>query len=449
VDRETDAGDGATGPDATGPYPPGFTFVEVPDPLSGDNPTYPLLPRDEPAVGAAFTDHHFGTWQTRVTGRGTLRQEYARFDPFNADGSLVLLYDFAEGRYRVCRTGSPPYGEDATVVREASLGEARWDPVEPGVIWGLRDFAVVRLDVPTGLETVVKDFARDATIGPILAAEPDLFRITMKDEGEASADLRYWAFFLQGEADDYRARHLFTWDRESDRVLGRTPIPRDESDLDWVGMSHGGNWVLIGGMDGNAGRLRGLVMADRELTSFHRLDFTTSHADVGLDVLGREVIVMQNNRTDYVDLIPLDPATLPILEAGGAYAGTGRTPLVRLYYDSASPHGFRSGVHVSCNVPGYCLISTTLDPGVAEQNWLDRTNILVRLDPARPRAFYLSKLFNTTGAYWEETHATIARDGSRVMWADNWGRQVGEERVFVMELRLPAGWRALTGEAGR
>ena len=86
-------------------------------------------------------------------------------------------------------------------------------------------------------------------------------------------------------------------------------------------MSPLGNWVLVGGDSYNGGNLVGLTMANKELTQFHRLDYATAHSDVGLDVNGAEVIVMQNVRTDYIDLIPIDWNTQPILEVGGRLRG--------------------------------------------------------------------------------------------------------------------------------
>jgi len=417
-------------------------LIEVPDPLSEDNPRYPLARVSVPAAGEAVTDGAFGTAQRRVVQTVGLRHEYSRHDPFNADGSLVLLLLVAEGQWRVYRTASVPYDQAGNLVRTLSLEEPRWDPVDPRVIWGLEGFRVVTVDVESGQSGLIKDFARDATIGPILAANPDLYRITMKDEGESSADKRYWAFLLQGSNDDYRVRYLFTWDRQEDRVIGLRALSADESSIDWVGMSPSGRWVLIGGDWNNGGDLAGLTMANRELTEFHRLDYATGHADVGVDSAGNEVVVMQNVRTDYIDMIPLDSSTQPILEPGGSYAGTGRVPLIRLFYDSSSPLGLNSGVHISCNVPGYCVVSTHLGAGMPEQNWLDRTIVLVRLDGERPRAWYLAKVHGTTEAYWEETHASMARDGSRLVWATNWGQDVGQERVWLMELEMPGGWMA-------
>jgi hypothetical protein len=420
-------------------------FAAVPDPLAADNPVHHLAARPQPAVGESFRDEAFGTSLSRVTatalvdGQPSGRHEYSRHDPFNRDQSLVLL--LPEGAWRVYRTATQPYNAAANLVATLEdIAEPRWDRVEPGVVWGLRGFQVLAIDVTTGQETVVKDFRRDAAIAVILAAEPDIYRITTKDEGEPSLDRRYWAFELQGSKDDYRARYIIAWDREADRVLGVRRLQRSESDIDWVGMSPKGAWVLVGGAYDNGGGLAGLTIAPKDLSRFYRIDYATAHADVGLDTDGNEVVVMQSERTDYVDLLPLDPATKPILTGGGGYAGTNRTRLVRLDYDSDSPFTLGSGLHVSCNVPGYCVVSTTTERGVAERNWLDRTVVLLRLDRQNPRAFYLAKVHNTTADYWEETHGAITNDGSRVVWASNWGQNAGRLQMSLIGLRMPDGW---------
>ncbi len=412
-------------------------LVEVPDPLAADNPVFHLPVVPAPAVGEEVPDAAFHTSQRRVVKTEGLRHEYSRFDPFNADLTLVLLQLVAAGEWRVCRASSVPYDRPANLVRTLDISEPRWDSARPELIWGLMNFTIVTVDVLSGQITVVKDFATDPVIAPILAAHPDLYRVTTFEEGEASIDRRYWALLLQGSDQDYRARYLFTWDRLLDRVPGIRELPATESRIDWVGMSPTGSSVLIGADYDNGGALAGLTLADRELTRFHRLDYGTGHSDVGFDSDGREVAVMQNVRTDCVDLIPLDAATRPIMESNGGYDGTGHVPLVRLHYAAGSPLALHSGVHISCNCPGWCVISTYTEPNEPEQNWLDRTVILVRLDRSRPRAFYLAKVHGTRGAYWEETQATITGDGSRVVWATNWGRRVGQERVWLMELRLP------------
>ena len=418
-------------------------LIQVPHPLSGNNPRYPLIQAPLPAVGKAFRDASFGTVLTRVTQAKTIggsaagRHEYSRFDPFNKDQTLILL--LPEYDWRVYKTGAMPYNTAANQVRRlAGIEEPRWDPKDPNIIWCLQGFRIVTVNVRTGKKTVVKDFAHDSVLGPIITAEPDLYRITMKSEGESSSDKRYWALLLQGSKDDYRARYLFTWDKTINKVLGVYKLSLQQSDIDWAGMSTKGNWVLIGGSYSNGAPLKGLTMANRELTQFHRLDYATAHSDVGLDASGNEVIVMQNVQTDYIDLIPLSTTTKPILTPGGSYAGTNRVRLIRLYYNSGSPIGLNSGIHLSCNFSGYCVVSTTIDPELSEQNWLDRTITLVRLDRKKPKVYYLAKVYNTTSTFWEETHATITNDGTKVVWAENWGENVGDDKLFLMQLEMPS-----------
>lgn len=427
-------------------YPAGFTFAEVPNPLSGDNPRCPEPTMPVPEVGVTFEDGCFFTRLTRVTEADGIcgRHEYSRIDPFNADASMVLLVR-DDGDYAVYRTDSYPYNAAGNLVAVTSgIAEPRWDRDDPEALWGLNGFELVRDNVTSGEREVAKDFSTDPAIAPILASEPDIYGVTMNYEGEASYDLRYWAFILRGEEEDYRPRYILCWDREEDEVSGLYEVQPGESDIDWVGMSPLGTWVLIGGMEYNEGNLVGLTIADRRLREFHRIDYTTSHADVGLDADGNEVVVMQNSRTDFIDMLPLSPDTEPILEAGGDHEGTGRIPLLRLFYDEGSPMGFSSGVHISCNADGYCLVSTHIEPGVPERNWLDRGNVLVRLDPRGARVFYLSKTYNTTAEYWEETQGVMSNDGSRVVWACNWNRNVGSEEVFLLQLDMPQGWRGLT-----
>ncbi len=436
-------------------YPDDFQFVEVPQPLAEQNPTYPLLPRAVPQVGECFHDLQFGTILRRVTQIEGYngRHEYSRHDPYNSDHSMVILIS-DQGNFRVYRTLPLPYNQPDNLIGEVNLSEPRWDSDDPYVLWGLQDFTLQTLDFNTGEFTVVKDFSQDPLIGPLIA-KGTTYRITDMDEGESSLDKRYWAFALQGDdKSDYRYLYLFTWDRETDTTLGVYPSDhplsqKEGGEIDWISMSPLGNWVLIGGMDTNQGNLAGLTLASKDFSLFHRLDYTTAHSDIGLDVNGDEVIVMQNYNTDTIDIIPLDPEVKPILVANGSYAGTNRIPLIRLFYSSDSPSGLNSGVHISCNTPGYCFISTNIAPGLKAQNWLDRSLLLVRLDPARPRVFYLAKLYGTTSeeprVYWDEPQGSISTDGFLLVWADNWNEGVGTENVFMMQLIMPVNWQILTG----
>jgi len=438
-------------------YPSNFRFIEVPDPLSGDNPRYPLIPLATPAPGASYYDPRFGTVCTRITQKPLVRHEYSRIDPCNRDQSRILLQDISSGTYLIYRTKPLPCDQAGNLVRTITgvqevnwAGEFRWDPEDVNLLWGLRDFSIITLKVDTGAVTVIKDFTKDATMGLIIKANPLLYRITNMDEGESSRDKRFWVFALQNGDDPahpeeaYVFKYLFTWDRLQNKVLGtyKLPLIRGQN-LDWVGMSTLGNWVVIGGgpLDSDPTGW-GLMLADKGFTVFHQLAVNTAHADVGLDTAGKEVIVMQNSNTDYVDQIPLDLKVTPV-NAPGDYAKSIIKPIVRLYYNDSSPIGLKSGIHVSCNYPGYALISTTIPPATPEQNWLDRGIILVRLDPNKARAVYLAKVYNTTSQYQEETHGSITNDGSKVVWVCNWGNYVPEPglpKLTLTQLEMPPQW---------
>lgn len=422
-------------------YPPDFRFVEVPNPLSGANPTYPLVAASTPTIGVPFFDSRFATIQTRVTQtRGiTGRHEYSRHDPFNVDQTMIVLPS-SDGGWNIYRTQTMPFNTTASLVMTFGEMEPRWDPTNPRWLWVLDAFTIVRIDVTSGTRTILKDFATDTSMSAIIAANP-VYRITTQDEGEPSQDKRYWAFMLQGnDQAEYHPLYIFTWDRTLNRILGIHHLADNDHAIDWVGMSVLGNYVLIGGdPEMDTGTMTGLMMANRQLTQFHKIAHVTAHSDVGLDSNGTEVIVMQNSQTDHIDLIPIDWATSPVVTFSG-YPGSNCVPVVRLFYDNTSPYNFNGGVHISCNYPGYAVVSTTMPPGVAEQNWLDRTIVLVRLDRLHPHVYYLAKLHNTTNLYWEETHGAITNDGRKVVWADNWGQwgqTDGEEKMFLMQLDMP------------
>ena len=129
------------------------------------------------------------------------------------------------------RTQTMPYDQESNLVTTLDMEEPRWDPDDPDVIWGHREFRIMTVNLKTGESKIIKDFSQDKTIGPILTANPDLYRITDMDEGESSIDKRFWVFSLQGSQEDYRVRYMFTWDRNEDKVLGLNQISPQEASI--------------------------------------------------------------------------------------------------------------------------------------------------------------------------------------------------------------------------
>ena len=107
---------------------------------------------------------------------------------------------------------------------------------------------------------------------------------------------------------------------------------------------------------------------------------------------------MQNSRTDFVDLLPLDEKTLP-------YTGSWRQLCRNKSRAADSPalrfggrlSGFRSGVHISCNASGWAVISTYTEPDArCETGWIARSSLYVSTRIG-PEAYYLAHVHNTTG----------------------------------------------------
>ncbi|MBN2326588.1 MAG: hypothetical protein JXR73_05485, partial [Candidatus Omnitrophica bacterium] len=318
-------------------YSDDFSFLKAPDPLSGSNPTFPLVTLPEPEIGAPFLDPNFKTVLTRVTRTDGYegRHEYSRYDPFNVDQSMIILVSDA-GDYFIYKTNPLPFNQQQNHVMTLSAMEPRWDAENPNLLWAVDEFSIVTVDVAAGQRTIVKDFSQDPVLGPIITSNSAMW-ITWRYEGEASMDKRYWAFLLQADDRlDYAYINMFTWDRLNDEILGVYSIADNEQSIDWIGMSPLGNFVLIGADPWNGGNVVDLTIANKELTLFHQLANGAGHSDVGLDINGNEVIVVQNARTDHVDMIPLDWGTNPVPE-NGEYQGTGVTPLILLFYNSESP----------------------------------------------------------------------------------------------------------------
>ena len=142
-----------------------------------------------PDIGEQFFDLHFATLLTRATETDGIHgiHEYSRFDPFNTDQSMIILDP--EESWNIYSTLSLPYNQPSNLVAHIDLEEPRWGPEDPNLIWGVDEFSIKTVNLSTGQTTVIKDFSRDPIMEPIIAHE-NVYRITMKDEGESSRDKR-------------------------------------------------------------------------------------------------------------------------------------------------------------------------------------------------------------------------------------------------------------------
>jgi hypothetical protein len=408
------------------------------------------------------------------------------------------------GSFQVYRTNLRPgewgYDHKDNFLLKLDMDEPRWNRNDPNAkaVIGVKGLKIVSIDVTTGEPTTIKDFGEKPTedfwdyreigqeikegdktvflsLGEIIKRYPHRYSITMKDEGESSYDGNWWAFVLREYIEPPEVEHvidrswcIFCWDRVNNKVVGLRELSLEQKEIDWVGMSPKGTWVLIAGKDYNAEPLKGLKIAsreDRNLKDLYPIAPKAKHADVGLYIdrtapgdKVREAVVVQNESAESPDVAALhDYIDLLRLPAEHEVEIPKPIHLVRLFYkwdehlvlDPNSLNIF-TGVHISCNANGYAVVSTYNDPGIKEKNWLERSIILVKLDLQALEAFYLAKTHNTTAvwadehgnrqsAYWDETHAAITNDGTSVVWAANFDPAPPvSAKEYVMQLDLKA-----------
>jgi hypothetical protein len=287
-------------------YPPDFSLVT-------GREVYPVPDLPEPAPRQWSIDPTFGTCLVRVTDRANdlaaddtstgLVNEYARVQSFNADGSQLLVRSTDGTWYLYDAQTLLPLGELPIAV------EPRWDADDPDVLYHLDETRLMSLNVRTGEQAEVRDFARDFP-GQNLAA------VWTRYEGSPSRDRRYWG--LMAEDEDWIPVAFVVYDRQADRVTIRDMrgVPGVEDDVDHVTMSPLGTYFLASfdlsceeGQLGADGHPCGLMVYDRDLTNGRGLLRIIGHYDPALDTQGREVIVYQDIDTDHISMLDLTTGT--------------------------------------------------------------------------------------------------------------------------------------------
>ena len=407
-------------------YPPGFAFII-------GTQVYPVPNLAEPAPRQWFTDPTFGTCLVRVTDRAAdlspgdtstgLKNEYARVQSFNADGSRLLARG-TEGTWYLydAQTLGPPLAELPLVV------EPRWDSNDPNLIFysDLDEKRLMSYNVQTAVQAEVHDFDDDF-LGQNLAA------VWTRHEGRPSRDRRYWGLVAQDQ--DWETVAFLVYDRQTDQVTIRDMrgVPGVNEGIDHVTISPLGTYLLASfdrycqhGHLGDDAHPCGLMVYGRDLTNGRGLLRIIGHYDPALDAQGREVIIYQDIDTDYISMLDL---------ATGAV-----TPLWEIDFSHTT-----IGLHFSglaYDRPGWALVSTH-DDDPTIYTWMDDQVFAVELESGGRvvRLAHTHSLVNDNLEldYWAEPHASVNHDFTRVVFTTNWGRSgTGEVEMFM--IALPSDW---------
>ena len=381
---------------------------------------YPMPDVASPAKGKTVRDPVFSTRIVRVTDKARdryrdkgIENEYARSDPENKDGTLLVLRG-TEANWELYDARSFKRVKLLTSLGDSQEAEPRWDFRNAGVLYHLRDMKLLTLDVRSGREAVVHDFRPQF---------PKYAYIGTGSEGDASLDRRYWCFGIKDAK--WQVRAVVVYDRVDNRIVGtKTSIERpiDSSTMDMSGRHC-------------------VLQYDNGDTRVYTRTFSTvvtlpagsaGHADVARTAAGRDVLVYQDVKTDWVAMADLDTGA--------------ETRLLHI------PFGVNAdiGLHFSGNLAakGWVLVSTygaREPPAEQAHSWMDRQLFMLELKP-QPRIWrvahtnaILSVSPDEEKHYFAEAFAAVTTRGTKIYWGSNWG-QTDLDRVETYAALLPERW---------
>ncbi|MFN2145362.1 MAG: hypothetical protein ACK2T7_08400 [Anaerolineales bacterium] len=389
----------------------------------------PDLP--EPAPRTAFIDPVFGTCIIRVTDRQDdignlsdpslgLKNEYARVQSFNADGSLLIVRSIESFWYLYDANSLLPLGELPVSI------EPRWDSQNPYLLYYTDETRLMSYDIGSGEIEELRDFSDDFP-------GTDLTAVWTRYEGSPSYDTRYWGLIAQDS--DWEPTAFLIYDREEDTLVTRE-IPRGVS-IDNVTISPLGNYLLASfddycehGQLGSDADPCGLMVYDHDLENGRGLLRIIGHYDTALDQNNREVILYQDIDTDTISMLDLDSGEV--------------TSLLPIDFSHSA-----IGLHFSGRAsekPGWGLVSTYNGGYPTDSTWMDNSIFAIELK-ANGRVVRLAhthSLYNedVEKDYWAEPHASTNQDLTKIVFTSNWGRS-GTEEVELYMIVLPADWENL------
>lgn len=383
----------------------GESVKSQPAPVEKDRVIVPSVPR--PEYLKHFVDSMFGTTVTRVSDRvafgsdlQVLRHSYSKNQPWNANESYLLL----NYKYPAALLDARTY-RFIRWVRQPS--QSVWSNVNPSLMYGIvsNTNRFVRLNINQGKAyTVLHKFT-------------EYDRISFGEwEGNLSNNDRYAALVgLKAGKLDFLIYDLLT-----DRVTSRKTQPEgttigssDTATINNISMSQSGKYVVVQYNQQGQGLQRGIQLLDRSLNFVRQLSPKGgTHFDSCVDANGSEVIVVQD-KTNIVSV---------------RYSNGKKTTLL-----PASQVTFN--IHISCrnlNRRGWAYISEFAGTPDPKKITPDRTFAL-KLDGSGTIEQFAPPHHSRNKAYERQPHSVPNRNGTKVLFASDWGNPAGPVDTYITE----------------
>lgn len=361
----------------------------------------------KPPMGVWTIDQVFGTEIVRLTdarasGHPGIVPQYSKRQAWNANDSLLLLFNCAgtallhNGRtYQFIRTIDGVFGEDVF-----------WHPTKPNIIICSNERALLSYDVGLDRFDTVAHF-------------PQYDWFNTRGEGNLSLDGRYYAFAGQTYDTATHIKDIVIYDLDRRTIAKSMPMPPALEDFDWVSISPLGNYVVIDYATTQTARYNGVEVYDRSMNFLWQKPLGAGHSDLAVDENDDEILVM-----DYYDDATNSGWIKKFRLADGK-----ETKLLELNWSF--------DLHESCRNTarrGWCIVSTFDGEGRLTDDaasWLpfedevfmlklDGSGTVQRLAHHHSRRFSPATPDRDNSNYYAEPHATVSRDGSRILFASNW-----------------------------
>jgi hypothetical protein len=416
-----DKKDAAVIPPANLSFPPDITDYQPTAMQKLARPGY-LLPIKDPDTGnmlVRITDE--STMTPRIDdGLKYLKHQYAKAEPWNADGSLIYL----PTKY----PGVLLDGHTFKVVKQMPSfvsGEQVWSHINPKLMFGVeRSGTFKQIDVLTGTISVIASF-------------PQYSEVTLGFyEGNLSNDDRYVVLTGQRGAN----LEIFTYDLLQKKIMGTLVLPGTTGnvDSDFCSVTPSGKFVVVFFTTTKFGYSNfSLQLYDMNMKWLRQIAADGNHVDFQYDTAGDEVIVVRDNDNGKGSN---DRGIFSVRLSDGRRRREMKDRLVNW------------ATHTSCrNIhrPGWCYISEHAVNTVTDYNWSSNYNevFALKLDGSGTVERFAKEHHNTAlnfnfdsqQGYTRSPMAVPNLDGSLVMFASDWedASLNGVVHTYVAGRKLP------------
>jgi hypothetical protein len=346
-------------------------------------------------------------------GHQFYRHRYAKTQAWNSNGSLIKL-DMADGR--VALLNGTTY---ELLLQFTANSEPVWSETDPMVLYGTGTGGLF-IERTLGGTAAAPTQGTTRTVVTVPGWTGADTYIGVGEGHLSAADGRYVVLVGDLGADV----HIAVIDIVSETVIDTLNLGAltPGSSLDWVAISPSGTYVLVG-YNGASGQ-RFEVYDRATLTLQRTIDPTgagtqgLAHADMGYDSAGNECVVIMDTDNTSGTYIAIRSYRL---DNGAA---TTQLPADQM----------ASNYHISCRNtarPGYAYVSTYADPGNDDTKDLWREIFALKLDGTGTIERFSQHFrhenptdnFSIPGTlnYMRQSQATPNRDGSKVLFASDFG----------------------------